>query len=80
MAVLGVYFEHLYTTVNDVGKRHINPGAPGQFVVSNPPSSLTFALSLDRPMTPAMSRYLQFTDSFSSLELTSPTKLNVRSL
>jgi hypothetical protein len=29
MAVLGVFFEHLSTSVNGVGKRDINPGAPG---------------------------------------------------
>jgi hypothetical protein len=37
MAVWGAFFEHLSTGVNDVGKRDINPGAPGQLVVCNSP-------------------------------------------
>jgi hypothetical protein len=28
MAALGVFFEHPFTGVNDLGKRVINPGAP----------------------------------------------------
>jgi hypothetical protein len=47
--------------------RHQHP----QLAVSNPPSSLLSVLSLKTSISPAMSRYAQSTDSFSSLKLAS---------
>ena len=65
MAVFGVYFEHLYTCVNGMGKRDIKIR---NWSFSNPASSLTSALSKSGPMTPAMSRNPQSTDSFLFLD------------
>ena len=49
MAVLGMFFEHLYTSVNGVGKRDINLSATRRL---QSPSSLTSAPSEGGPMTP----------------------------
>ena len=51
MAVLGAFFEHLYTRVNGVGKREINPAADNSSSAI-PLSSLTSAPSKSGPMTP----------------------------
>src|SRR4051812_38902789 len=64
MAVWGVFFEHLYTSVNGVGKHDINPGAPGWFVVWNPPSSLVPFPPVYGAMTSVKSRHPRSTDSF----------------
>jgi hypothetical protein len=49
MAVLGVFFEHLYTDVNGVGKRDIISPCSSS---GTPLSSLPSAPSKSGPMTP----------------------------
>jgi hypothetical protein len=63
MAVLGVFFEHLYTAVNRVGKRD---QCISDLSSAIHPSSLTSAPSASGLMTPDMARHPRFTDSFLS--------------
>jgi hypothetical protein len=61
MAVLGMFFERLYTTVNGAGNRDINIRCSSTTIRQ---ASRTSAPSKSGPMRPDMSRHLRLTESF----------------